>query len=315
MDKPNIGAMASQITQSLFRLTLILAVSLLLVVGCSRVKLGYHFADVFLAEYASDYLELDGDQTNAWIPQLRESLGEHRREELPYLAAFFDQFERAVEQGLTPAAMTCLLDDTEVIYRRHIRLAAEAAAPLLADLDAGQINALARTFDEEAAEDAVEETPEEDAKGSAERFADNLKFWLGELDQPQKNIIARFMPELPESRSFYDYRDAQRRALIDLLRAGAPAPHIQGFLIDWLVDFQNAPAQLEQDRQRYRRVLTELLVALDPTFSDQQRQHLLQRLGQLREDFLSLQPTPRLANSHCQGSDDQTVNSNGRSND
>ena len=110
---------------------LLALLALLAAGGCSRVSLVYNTADYFIEGYAEDYLETNNAQMSDWRPTLVNALSRHRREELPYLAAFFDAFHQAVHVGLEPPAVECLVDDFQEIYRRHFRLASDLAAPLL----------------------------------------------------------------------------------------------------------------------------------------------------------------------------------------
>ncbi|MCF7979821.1 MAG: DUF6279 family lipoprotein [Chromatiaceae bacterium] len=103
----------------------------------------------YIERYADEYLGLDGAQRRDWSPQLKAALERHRAEELPYLAAFFEQAARDARAGFTRSNVDCLLDQFETLYQRHFRLAAVSAAPLLANLSSAQIDALAKTFAEE----------------------------------------------------------------------------------------------------------------------------------------------------------------------
>jgi hypothetical protein len=110
------------------RLLLSIGVALLLLSGCSSMRLAYNTADFFIGRYADDYLGLDGSQMERWSPTLDAALARHREQELPYLAAFFNSAQNEARKGFTEAGVGCLLDQFEVIYRRHFTLAAETAA-------------------------------------------------------------------------------------------------------------------------------------------------------------------------------------------
>jgi hypothetical protein len=283
------------------KLALMLTVVLLAAVvgGCSRITVAYNSASFFIERYADDYLALDGAQMAQWSPTLKSALARHREEELPYLAAFFDSAGKDAAAGFTPADARCLLDRFEVIYRRHFVLAADAAGPLLAGLDDRQIDELAAKFAEEAEEDRVDESPAAVAKRErkrGERYADNLEWWVGDLTSKQRGIlldVARRMPDT--AKDWYAYRDNKRRELIRLLRGGASAEGVEAFLRDWLVDYNDLPADLQGARSGLRRHMTDLLVRIDATLSDAQRRHFVDRLHGLRDDFMTLQQAPRMA--------------------
>ena len=112
----------------------ILLALLLALGGCSRVTVAYQNADFFVRQYASGYLDLSTAQLARWEPRLDAELARHRAEELPYLAAFFDQLLAASRAGFARERMDCLLDGFKELYRRQARTAVNLAAPLLACL-------------------------------------------------------------------------------------------------------------------------------------------------------------------------------------
>ncbi len=283
------------------RFLLLTATAVVLLAGCSSMQLAYNTADFFIGRYANDYLALERTQMSRWSPTLKAALAQHREEELPYLAAFFNTAQNDARKGFRRADVSCLLDQFEVIYRRHFTLAAATAAPLLADLNQAQINALARRFREEAEEDAAKADRPEAVRVAkrVERYADNLQWWIGDLDAGQRGIVRDVVADLPEAATWYAYRDRKRRELVDLLRQGADAERIETFLTDWLVDYRDMPATLASSQMALREGITSLLVRLDDSFSDAQRRRFIDRLTGLRQDFLRLQASPRMAQTPC----------------
>lgn len=271
--------------------------------GCSAVRLAYNNADFFIEDYADEYLGLDRSQLRGWSPTLDAALGRHRTEELPYLAAFFETALAGARDGFSEAGVDCLLDQFERLYRRHARLAVEAAAPLLADLRAQQIDDLAAYFAERAREDQAEPGPEVAARRArkrAERYADNLRWWTGALDSRQRGIVRDVTRRMPDTApAWYAYRAAKREELIAVLRSDPSAARIEDFLVDWLVEFSDLPPALAAARPELRAAIAQLLLRLQPTFSEAQRERLIRRLQQLRDDFLKLQGRPRMAPVAC----------------
>jgi hypothetical protein len=288
-------------TRRLVRL-LAAALTAMLLVGCSGVRLAYNTADFFIERYADDYLGLDGAQMEDWSPVLDAALRQHRQQELPYLAAFFDSAQNDARKGFTRADVYCLMDQFEVIYERHFRLAAATAAPLLAELESAQVAGLERKFRNEAREDAAENAPENTARRQrkrAERYEKNLSWWIGDLSTQQRAIVAEITADMPETRTWYRYRDDKRRELVALLRRGASSERIERFLVAWLVDYSDIPASLRSSRDRLRQGLADLVVRLDATLSDEQRRNLIDRLTRLRGDFMALQTRARMAPVGC----------------
>jgi len=277
------------------------AAVILLLTGCSGMQLAYNTADFFIESYADDYLGLDSAQMQRWSPTLKAALDTHRQEELPYLAAFFDSAQNDARKGFTRADVGCLLDQFEVIYRRHFTLAAATAAPLLSDLDKRQIDALERNFRDEAREDAADAATPVPARVEkrTKRYAKNLYWWIGDLTEQQRGIVRDVVAELPDSAGWYRYRDRKRRELIGLLRGGASSGRIERFLTAWLVEYSDMPADVSRGRGQLREAMTDLLVRLDESLSDAQRRQLIDRLTGLRRDFMRLQRDPRMAPVVC----------------
>jgi hypothetical protein len=294
-----VGRLPGGLPRALARVLLVPLV--LLIGGCSGMHLAYNTADFFIERHADDYLGLDSAQMQRWSPTLEAALNRHRQEELPYLAAFFDSAQNHARKGFTPTDVACLLDQFEVIYRRHFSLAAATAAPLLADLDRAQIDALERTFRNEAREDAEDATKPvaQRVDKRVERYERNMRWWIGGLTEHQRDILREVVAGLPESNTWYHYRDRKRRELIALLRSDASGARLERFLTAWLVDYSDMPAELGRGRGQLRRGMTDLLVRLDASLTDAQRRQLIDRLTGLRRDFMRLQRNPRMAPVSC----------------
>lgn len=275
----------------------------LLASGCSSVQIAYRGADFFIERYADDTLGLNSGQLADWSPTLDAALAKHRQEELPHLAGFFDAALKAEQAGFDPKNLACLTDAFKGIYQRHMTIAAEAAAPLLADLNRQQVNDLEKQFRKEAKDDKVDPT----AKGKerryrkrAERWNDNLDWWMGPLSSVQKRIVAEETRKIPDSAgAWYSYRDKKRRELIKLLRKNAGVARVKRFMSDWLVDYKDLPNALARARQPTFDGVSGMLIRVDKTLTSRQRNKLQGRLKRLRNDFKSLQKKPRVEPVRC----------------
>lgn len=287
---------------------LVLAAALLLVValglsGCSRVRLAYGSADLLLASYADSYLGLDRDQRDRWEPELQRVLAVHRREELPYLAAFFDRALNASRTGFQTADATCLVDGIRELYKRHARLAVTLAVPLLADLSPAQVQALKQRFARDLAEDEEDFKDggrERELRRRAIRYTRSIEEWTGPLGADQKALVEELTRRMPDSReAVLAYRTRKRAELVALLESGATAARLEDFMTAWLVDYRDLPPELERAGDRLEERLVELASRFGKTLSGEQQAHLEKRLSELRQDLLKLQRQPRLAPPTC----------------
>jgi hypothetical protein len=282
---------------------LFLAVFLAAASGCSRVSIAYNSADFLIERYARDYLALEDPQVAAWHPALERALSQHRREDLPYLTRFFDDAHKGALKGFDAQRMSCLINQFEDLYRRHMRVAVDLVTPLLAKLTPKQIQALKDKFREEKAEDEADTEPTGAARRErkrAKRYAKSIAWWAGPLTEEQKRIVREQTAAMPDTAAdWISYRSAQRKALIDLLERGATKEELHRFLDAWLVEHRALPTQLRKAQEQIEDRISELFIRMDETFSAEQRAHFAGRLADLRDDFRSLQRRPRMATVRC----------------
>jgi len=280
--------------------TLVLAL-LLGLSGCSRIRLAYSSADLLLAGYADDYLGLEEDQRERWKPGLKGVLAHHRREELPYLASFFDRALAASKAGFPASDTACLVTTARELYQRHARLAAALAAPLLADLEPAQVQALKARFARDLTEDlADEDNPERELRARAKRYVKAIEEWTGPLGAEQKRLIEEATGRMPDTReAIIAYRKGKRQALVGLLERGAGSGRLASFLTDWLAEYRDLPPDLREAGGRLEERLVELISTLGQSLTKAQKSHLERRLSTLKSDLLRLQDQPRLAPATC----------------
>lgn len=281
---------------------LVAAATLAALAACSTVRLAYYGADIFVRQYADDYLGLDSTLLAAWQPHLTEALARHRAEELPYLARFFDSALHGAERSLDRSTVACLQDQALTIYRRHARLAADLAAPLLAASRPEQIRTLESKLREDWAEEASgdPQAVSRRERKRAKRYSEAARWWIGGLTPAQEAIVENATRAMPDTAPAWEaYRRSRQEGLLRLLRQGAREGEIRSYLIAWLVDQREMPASLGQASQGIRDALADLVVRLTASFSPEQDAQFQRRLRGLRDDFLALQSSAHLASLDC----------------
>lgn len=285
-----------------FTRRLTVAVLFVALAACSTVRIAYYGADFFIHQYADDYLGLDQDLLTTWKPHLNTALARHKAEELPYLARFFDNALKGVEQGFDQAKVGCLQDQLLAIYRRHAELAIDLAVPLLAASGPAQVDTLEARFREDWEEEA-DTDPQAVARREqkrAKRYAEAIQWWIGGLTPPQEARVASAAAAMPDTAPAWDaYRNSRQQGLVQLLRKGADERALRSYLTAWLVDFKDMPDRLSAARHAIRDVMGTLVVDFTKSFDPQQKQRLEQRLRGLRGDFLALQSDPQLVGTVC----------------
>jgi len=122
---------------------IVIAVLTLLCSACSRTEFTYRNADSLLEYYAWKTVRTSAAQRDHWQPVLQTTLSHHRQQELPLVIAYLDLAARIIREPEGSVGAECLVDGALLLYQRHARLAVDLAVPLLAELDAIQVEHLA----------------------------------------------------------------------------------------------------------------------------------------------------------------------------
>ena len=286
------------------QIALLVVILSLFLSGCSKVGLAYNSADYFIKSYVQDYLDLEPVQIDGWQPLLDTELGRHRAEELPYLASFIDQLLTGSRVGFDDNNMECILRSFRVLYKRQARFAVKLTTPLLATLTPTQIEALEKRFNQEDAED-LDKAKQYFSAAKLEkrhrRLVKSLEDWTGPLQANQKAMVVDFLSNMPDIEpSRIHYRQHKRAKLIDLLRVKAGQQALGTYLTDWIVDFSDAPPDLNQGMTRINKLISALFIQLGTSLDESQRARLDDRLKNLRDDLMKLQEKPQMATISCQ---------------
>nr|WP_298142325.1 DUF6279 family lipoprotein [uncultured Pseudomonas sp.] len=258
--------------------------------ACSRIALVYSNLDWLIPWRLDSYLDLDRDQ-QAWLePRLHAHLHWHCSSELPHYLDWLRSTQRIIEQPEPSAeALDAQLIEIDAAFARIGREIAPTAIALLQSLDDKQVAELFATFEKtnrEAREKLLDPPLAIQIEERQERLEKRLRPWLGRLNDRQKAHIKAWAETLGEYNSLWlDNRLRLQHELRAALQArGSPdfAARLHRLLQDrdnfYDATFRQAYTNA---RQATARLLSQLLVAADR----EQRQHLSERLNDLRHDL------------------------------
>lgn len=182
------------------RWRIIAAGLLLLVAGCSTLRLAYNQAD------SLTYWWLDGyvDFTPAQAPRARDAIAAwfdwNRRSQLADYAALLDTAAEEVLQDTTPARVCEWLHEVRVRLDRAVVQTLPAAAALAADFEPAQLDRLEKRQAERAGEwrdEYLQPEPAERRAASVKRLRERAEQLYGRLDGPQRERIAQGVAASP----------------------------------------------------------------------------------------------------------------------
>lgn len=278
---------------------LIAALLIALAAGCSRTGFAYRNADWFIERYARQVVDINATQRERWEPLVQATLRQHREEILPLLTGYLDMLDQAVQSPRDTAGMECLVNGALLLYDRHAELAVNLSAPLLAELDAGQIEHLTAHLAER--QTGLRERyrlpdPQRRHAARVERITGRIERWTGRLTDDQQQQVERTIRRLPDlTGQWLAYRARQNDELLQLLAAGANETALQTFLFSWWVEHTGQPAEMTQRRETAMRDFIDLLQTLGASLTDRQHTTLGKRIADLREDLASFQTVPQQA--------------------
>lgn len=277
-----------------FALLLALAVAL---AACSSTKTAYRYADWGIVWWVEDYISLTDEQKqqlNADIANLRQW---HCSAELPRYQAWLEELESDVKDG-PPGRTIVAYHQTQLFsfFPSLLKQATPVAVNLLSSLSDTQVQELAKNMEQsqrEMEEEFLADSPEATAEARAERTAERVEPWLGNLNREQRQIVDNWSANRGlQAEIWLQGRRNWQLALLDLLeRRNEPT---------FPVELENLIMNSEKFRgEAYEAMMAESRVAMASLMHDLIKAgdastltHLRNRASELNSDFGALACAP-----------------------
>ncbi|MCK7598370.1 DUF6279 family lipoprotein [Microbulbifer sp. CAU 1566] len=267
--------------------SVLLALALVLLAGCSSIRLVYGHLDWWMDRNLNKYLDLDGPQKALLQQRVDEFHRWHRQTQLPRYADYFEKLAKEVDDpDHSPQRLRQIEQEVDTFWQSSVVMLSDLMLPILVQLDNAQIEQLAENIQEER-EDSLKKWEKSKRKREKE-FRKQAERWLGDLTDEQDAMIDR---QLASTTFDPKRRDAQRQqwseAFLATLRS-KPEGYLQQLremLINpqslWSPEYRKMQDQL---RAQGRQLASEILGSATP----EQRQHLKSSLLEYAADFRHL---------------------------
>lgn len=270
--------------------------TVLLCGGCSS-KLAYDNLDWLIYWYMDDYVELKDRQEALFDKKLDSWIDWHRSEELSKYQQQLQQLQQYIKNdALDRQTIAWHLDKG----KNHIDAIRNKLAPELAQLasrlDDEQVIYLFAALEreneeeEESIRERQEDSKEERIEDLADDIEDEFEDRLGDLTDQQEQIIARYAPQFERSGMHWiayrrDIQNAARRLFITRSSSDTFVQDLT-YLLENPDDYRSDEylKLREENRQRYLDMAAELV----PTMTNEQKDHLLDKVDGWLEDISSL---------------------------
>lgn len=266
---------------------------ILLLAGCSSTTMAYRYADWGIVWWVEDYITLTSEQKSRLNSDLEDLRQWHCTAELPRYQSWLADLTSGLSAGPpSPDDVQSHQQQALAFIPELLTRATPIATRLLASLDHEQVQELARNMQEkqqELEQELLQGSRAEAAQARAERAAERLERWLGDLNTEQRDIINDWSANRGQQTEIWlQSRRNWQLALLDALEF-RQAPEF-GNRIEELL--------LHSERYRgkeYRAMMAESQSAMAALIHSvinagdrEHRNHLLAKASELRGDFASL---------------------------
>ena len=275
----------------------IIAACVVLLAGCSALRLAYNQAPELAYWWLDGYLDIQERQA----PMVRAALDEwfawHRATQLPDYAAQLAQARAQVQADVTPDQV-CRWWDT---LRQRTATAFDHGVPALAEvvmtLDPKQVQHIERRYqkaDEDFKADFLQATRDERLQSSVKRTVSRAETLYGRLDDGQREFVARTLAASPfDAQAWLAERQARQREIVQTLRMliaeRADAARVQAALRVFAAHAAQSPRAGYRDHyQRLSDYNCQFVAQLHNTTSAEQRRRAAERLKGWEDDLRAL---------------------------
>ncbi|TYC59317.1 DUF3549 domain-containing protein [Marinobacter sp. BW6] len=277
-----------------FILILVLAFGL---VGCSSTKLAYRYADWGIVWWVEDYVTLTADQKQQLNNDIEHLRQWHCSAELPRYQAWLDELEADVSNNL-PDQATVEYHQQQLFsfFPSLLERATPVAANLLSSLSDEQVRELADNMvqsQQEMENEFLADSPQATAKARAERTAERVGRWLGELNGEQRDIVRQWSANRgAQTEIWLQGRRNWQLALLEVLKR-RDEPTFEAELEYLILNSEEVrgnayKAMMAESRVAMSSLMHDLIMAGDETTLT----HLQNRAVELNNDFEALTCSP-----------------------
>ncbi len=275
----------------------VLSASLVLLAGCSTVKLGYGQGGFLAYRWLDGYVDFDAAQAPRVRAALDELLAWHRRSQLGDYAATLAKVGVELPADVTPERVCAVFGDV----RSRVDVALERALPAIAEiaptLSARQIAHIEKRFAEKNAdyrEDFLQRDLGKRRKAAVKRELERVESVYGSIDVAQRELIAHGVASsLFDADVAYAERLLRQQETLALLRRLAAERPVRD---EAVVQIRHHLERLEKSpREAYRRYSERLheancahASAVHNAMQPTQRRHAIAKLKGYESDLREL---------------------------
>ena len=272
---------------------LIASLLLCLLLGACSTKMAYNYLDWILEWYVGDLVSLTEDQEWQFRNALARQLDWHRKKQLPLYVKSLDDLHNAIDNDFTFESLQRIYNEQEKGLNELIKQITPTLSELLATLSDSQVEQLMENLEEqnqELEEEYVKKSGDELVAQRAERMIDRAENWVGTLSDSQTQLITSWSRQIrPTAEQWIANRRTWQKKLGNSLKEKRHRADFDKHVEDLFVSSDKSwPESYRADFEYNRNLVFTMLVNLENTLSDRQRQHLFEEIEVLRKQLTEL---------------------------
>ncbi len=274
------------------RKLLVLPLLVVFLSACSGTQFVYRNADWFISWEVDDYVSFNAEQQAQFDKTLADWLAWHCQSELPRYRTLLQDLSAMLaetpDQPVDSAALEVMSERLAQFWTVLVTRASRDAAPILKSLDDRQVQQILAEvdkrnrefYDEYVAIDAAEL---EDIRVA--RVKKSTKRWTGTISKEQLALAEDWAQQADNVYPVYHQRRLAWREQLTTTLERRVEPDFAAALLELGSFSDRYYSELERERlQANQDRAAALLIALEQSFSDKQRSHLLAELAKIIED-------------------------------
>jgi hypothetical protein len=272
-------------------------VALLLLSGCSTLRLVYNQSDDLLYWWMDGYVDFQEEQK----PFVRSALTDlqkwHRQQQLPDYITTLQELRALAPQDITPAQACTIADKAKNSFIALLRQLEPSGAQLAAQLTPEQLKTIRKRYDKtnkDWREDWLEGSEEKLRRHRFKQARNRLEDMYGKLDNPQRDALRQWLNNSKfDPRISYAERERRQSDVLQtvqlLSQADANSANAQA-LVRALVDrlFQSPNERFQTYSQALLQDNCEGFARLHNSTTSEQRQRLVENLRNYEADLRSV---------------------------
>ncbi|GAB2195832.1 DUF6279 family lipoprotein [Sessilibacter sp. MAH4] len=267
---------------------------LLTLTSCSQTKLAYGFLDNWIRWQVNDYVDLNSQQSKILKSESKKFHQWHRNNELVRYSLFLNETIANLE---SPQLKKETVSETFTRLNQFIKSSTqqlhEPTIAIVASLSDEQVEEILKNIkkeDEKLKKSLSEETLEERTADQFKQTRKTFKSYLGSLTEEQDQLLENFFKEGQSGLQYNVERNENwLNDFTELMKKDLSQTENQQQIIHL---FFNYPEYLNEEHrlvtEHNTQLFHNLIVDLHATLSKEQKDKLIKKMANYRDDFLEL---------------------------